>query len=791
MIQLHDITKDYITGDTQVRALNSINIDFRDNEFVAILGPSGCGKTTFMNIVGGLDHATHGNLVIDTISTTRFGDADWDDYRNKRVGFVFQNYNLIQHISVLDNVELALTISGISKSERTKRASKVLIEVGLEEQMHKKPNQLSGGQMQRVAIARALVNEPDILLADEPTGALDSMTSIQILDLIKQIADKRLVIMVTHNAELATQYASRIITMLDGKILNDSRPFSAEEELSLRRLESKGQEMAIPAKGRKAKMSFLTALSLSSRNLLTKKKRTIMTTIASSIGIMGIALVLAVSNGTNLYVAQLQSDTLASSPLTISETTLDVTQAMKAMNGGTTLETFPDAQEVFVKEATDMSQFMAKNDITQEYISYLKDSLEPSWYNDILYKTGMDIPLYTFDNTSGEYTQISDSSSSGGGFMYTSGGPTQILLKSAFVNNQYDVLMGAYPTNRNEAAIVVSDTNEIPESTLIALGYRQVGDEDISYTFEDIIGREFKLVGNDSLYHLNGSSYVAKSPLDIDFSNAETVAVTAILRVKPTTQGGVLSTGLAYTPELYSYLQSTNLSSEIVSFMISNELINPFTGLPYQDTLSQSSQEQWQATLRLLGGNELPNEISIYPVDYDAKAKITDMLDSYNLGRDSDDMITYSDMSALLGSAISSVVNVVTYVLIGFTAISLIVSCIMIAIITRISVLERTKEIGVLRSIGARKKDVTRIFNAETFIIGALAGILAIIVTYILSLPINLVVGNLIGVTSIAQLNILVAIVLIILNIGLTVLSGLLPARAAAKQDPVVALRTE
>lgn len=790
MIQLFDITKDYIAGDTSVRALNGIHIDFRDSEFVAILGPSGCGKTTFMNIVGGLDRATQGNLVIDGVSTTNFTDADWDDYRNKRVGFVFQNYNLIQHISVLDNVELALTISGISKSERTKRASAVLQEVGLEEQMHKRPNQLSGGQMQRVAIARALVNEPDILLADEPTGALDSVTSVQILDLIKRISNQRLVIMVTHNADLANQYATRVITMLDGKIQRDSRPFSAEEENSLSRLDGKNEYEPVMTKGRKSKMSFMTALSLSSRNLLTKKKRTIMTTIASSIGIMGIALVLAVSNGTNLYVAQLQSDTLASSPLTITETTLDVTQAMAAMNGGTTLETFPNAQEVFVKEAQDISQFMSKNHITDEYITYVNTNVDARWYNDILFKTGMSIPLYTLNSVSGQYSQITNGTSSSG-FMSTSSGPTQILLKDTFVNSQYDVIAGTYPVGRNQAAIVVSDTNEIPEATLIALGYRQVGDDDSSYAFDDILNREFKLLDNNAIYHLSGSSYVARSPIDIDFASVESISVSGILRVKEATQGGVLSTGFAYTPELYSYLQTRNLTSEIVNYMNEHDLTNPFTGLPYQDTLSQTAAEQQQAHLRQLGGNALPNEISIYPVDYDAKARITEILDQYNVGRDSDDMVTYSDMSALLGTAISSVVNVVTYVLIGFTAISLIVSCIMIAIITRISVLERTKEIGVLRSIGARKKDVTRIFNAETFIIGALAGLLAIIVTYVLSVPINLVVANLIGVANIAQLNVLVALVLIIMNVGLTMLSGLLPARAAAKQDPVVALRTE
>jgi putative ABC transport system permease protein len=788
MIQLRAITKDYVTGDTIVHALNGLDIDFRDNEFVAVLGPSGCGKTTFMNIVGGLDRATSGHLIVDGIATDEYRDADWDDYRNKRVGFVFQTYNLITHISVLENVELALTLSGISKSERTKRAISVIEEVGLHDQLHKRPNQLSGGQMQRVAIARALVNHPDILLADEPTGALDSVTSTQILDLIKRIAARRLVIMVTHNAELAHHYANRVVTMLDGKIQSDSHPLSDQETIEPVQVE-KASPSEETVKGKKSKMSFITALTLSSRNLLTKKRRTIMTTIASSIGIMGIALVLAVSNGTNRYISQLQSDTLASSPLTITETSIDMTQAMQAMTGNEALESFPDAQEVFVKQAVDTSLFLSKNHISDEYISYLTNELDPTWYNDILYKTGMSVPLYTFDEALGQYKQVGTTSS---GTILTGGGASpQVLLEAGFVNTQYEVLAGTYPANKNEVAIVVADTNEIPEVTLIAMGYRQVGDENTAYSFEEIRDRDFKLLDNDRLYELVGSSYAAVSPLDIDFAGAETLNVSAILRVKETIQGGVLVEGLAYTPELYDYLQTQNLSSEIISFMNDHDLVNPFTGVAYQDTLSMTALEQWTYRHRALGGNDLPNEISIYPVDYVAKDAIITTLDAYNVGRANDDMVTYTDMSALMGTAISSVVNVVTYVLIGFTAISLIVSCIMIAIITRISVLERTKEIGILRSIGARKKDVIRIFNAETFIIGVLAGALAIITTYLLTIPINLVIDNLISVAAIAQLNVLVALGLVFMNVGLTILSGLLPARAAAKQDPVVALRTE
>lgn len=792
MIKLREITKKYITGDTTVNALDGLNVDFRDSEFVAILGPSGCGKTTFMNIVGGLDKATAGDLIVDGTSTHSFKDADWDNYRNKKVGFVFQNYNLIGHISVLDNVELALTLSGISKSERVARAKAALANVGLSDQVKKLPNQLSGGQMQRVSIARALVNQPEILLADEPTGALDSTTSIQILDLIKEIAKERLVIMVTHNAELAHDYATRVITMLDGKIQHDTNPFSVDEEMSLRKIESSLTTTFKLPEAPKSKMSFMTALSLSARNLLTKKKRTILTSVASSIGIFGIALVLAISAGTNNYVAQLQSDTLASSPLTITESSINITQAMNAMNGNTGLAAFPNAQEIFVQKALDMSTIMFKNNITEEYIDYLNDNLDSTTYNDILYKTGLEVPLYTYDTELDQYIEVTSTSSSsfGPSFSGSSDSP-QVLLKSTFIDSQYDVLYGTYPTNMNEAAIVTTGTNEISEATLIALGYRQVGDETTKYTFDQVVGREFKVLTNSDLYELHGSAYLTRSPIDIDFATAETIKVTAILRVKETTSGGVLAEGLAYRPELYSYVQNQNLTSDIVAFMNDNVNTNPFTGTAYQDTLVASANTQWKRTLRSLGGNSLPNEISIYPVDYDAKEEITTVLNDYNVGRPSNDMVTYTDMSALLGSAISSVVDVVTYVLIGFTAISLLVSCIMIAIITRISVLERTKEIGILRSIGARKKDVTRIFNAETFIIGTLAGVLAIAMAYIISLPINLVVGNLIGVTTIAQLSIIVALGLIIFNVGLTVLSGLMPARAAAKQNPVNALRSE
>jgi putative ABC transport system permease protein len=786
MIELKNITKDYWLGNNPVHALRGLSATFHDGEFVAVLGPSGCGKTTLMNLIGGLDKASSGDIIVDGKSTKDFSDSDWDNYRNKKIGFIFQSYNLINHLSVLGNVELALTLSGVSKKERIARAETALSEVGILEEKNKNPNQLSGGQMQRVAIARALVNNPEILLADEPTGALDTVTSEQILKIIKRVSANRLVIMVTHNPDLADRYSTRKITMLDGLITSDS----GAEKPEAKSLESKAEPQSIGSK--KSQMSFFTALSLSGRNLLTKKRRTIMTAVAGSIGIIGIALILGVSTGVNNYITKLTSDTLSSNPLTISDSSINITQAMKA-SATETLPSFPDAQEIYIEKTKTIADYTSKNNLTQDYIDYLTTNLNASWYSDILYKTGLNLDAYNKAPGAADYSKLSETTASGSSAYSSlfSSSPWQMLLKDSFVQSQYDVLAGVYPTDKSQIAIVVDDTNQIPDKTLISLGLLNAGDATTEYSFSDILGKEYKIVPNDLEYEMSGSHYVAKSPLDIDFDAAETVSISGILRINAKTQGGVLSTGVAYTKDLYADLQAANLSSAIVSFMKANVDANPFTGEAYQATLATTADEQYQTELRSLGGNGLPNEISIYPTDLNSKAKIENVLDSYNTGKATADMITYTDLSELISQTLGSVVSVITYVLIGFTAISLIVSSIMIAIITSVSVLERTKEIGILRSIGARKKDVTRVFNAETFIIGTFAGGLGVLIAYLLEIPANIIGYRLLGINGLADLNPLYALALILISIGLTLLSGLLPARKAAKQDPVNALRTE
>lgn len=792
MLQLKQITKDYIAGTQIVHALKGINVDFRKNEFVSVLGPSGCGKTTLMNIIGGLDKYTSGDLCINGKSTKQFRDLEWDNYRNKKIGFVFQSYNLIPHLNVFGNVEIALTVSGISKEERNKRTRQALEEVGLLDQINQKPNQLSGGQMQRVAIARALVNSPEILLADEPTGALDTATSEQIMELIKKISKDKLVIMVTHNPELAERYSTRLIKMVDGKITEDSNPYHAEGDIDF--TETVEQAKATSGKPEKSHtaMSYTTALSLSGKNLITKKGRTLLTSIAGSIGIIGIALVLALSGGLNNYIANLQRDTLASNPITITETTIDMNQAMTAMGNREVFEEFPDAKEIYVEKAMNAAEIMTHNNITQEYITYIQDNLNASWYNDISYKTGLTMNFYGQMPGQTTYSKLKGESSSSNP-LFGSSSNWQMLLKSDFINSQYEVLEGTYPSNKNEIVIIVGKSNEISDDILIELGIKSAGDDVKKYQFSDVLGKEFKIVSNDLMYEKTSNNFSEKSPLDIDFAAAETIKITGILRIKESTEGGVLSTGIGYLNELYTWMQTENGNSEMVEFMREegNSLINPLTGVEFQSSSSQSAETLRAKAYRSFGGESLANEISIYPTSFDAKESIRKVLNDYNTGREKDDMVTYTDMSELLGESLSTMVDVISYVLIAFAAISLVVSSIMIAIITYISVLERIKEIGVLRSIGARKKDITRVFNAETIIIGFVAGLIGVLVTYLLSIPINIIIYALLGISGIASLNIGYAALLVAISVVLTLVSGLIPARNAAKQDPVQALRTE
>lgn len=785
MLKLKNIIKNYYVGEQTVHALKGFDVEFGKNEFVAILGPSGCGKTTLMNIIGGLDRATDGDLLIKGKSTKNYNDNDWDNYRNKSIGFIFQSYNLIPHLTVLGNVEIALTISGISKEERREKAKKVIRQVGLENQINQKPNQLSGGQMQRVAIARALVNNPDILLADEPTGALDTENSKQIMELMKTFAKDRLVIMVTHNPDLAKEYSTRIIKMLDGNIYEDSRPLITKTE------ENKNFEVTKTVKRDKTKMSYLTALSLSWKNLITNKGRTLLTAIAGSIGIIGIALILATSNGVNRYVDQIQSETLASNPIVITESSINFTQAFNASQDNKLFEKFTKLQEVYVEKAIDFNDILSRNNINDNYINYLETNLNKEWYSDITYKTGQDLNFYGISVGNENYSKIVTSSDSSTSSIFGSSSVFQMLLNQEFIQTQYDLLTGTYPASSTDLVLIVDDENKIPETTLVTLGLKVFNSDVEKYNFEDIIGKTYKFVENDLMYVKSGSSFTVKSPLDINYESAKTLTITGIVRIKETTDMGVLSPGIGYLKALYTEIQNVNMSSEIVTFMNNNVNMNPFTGLMYEDTFTQTKEQQYMAQLRKVSGNDLANEISIYPVNFENKELIKTVLNEYNVGKEKEDMVTFTDLSELFASTITSVVNIITYVLIAFTAISLVVSSIMIAIITYVSVLERTKEIGVLRSIGARKKDVTRVFNSETIIIGLIAGLVGVGVAYIISIPVNIIVANLAGIQNVANLNIFAAIVLVLISVGLTLVSGLVPALKAAKQDPVKALRSE
>ncbi|MFA5449902.1 MAG: ABC transporter ATP-binding protein/permease [Clostridia bacterium] len=792
MLKLSGITKNYYVGDQTIEALRGLNIAFRENEFVSVLGPSGCGKTTLMNIIGGLDRYTQGELTINGKPTQGFKDSDWDNYRNKRIGFVFQSYNLIPHLKVLDNVELALTISGISLQERKKKAKEALDKVGLSEQLNKKPNQLSGGQMQRVAIARAIVNSPDILLLDEPTGALDTRTSEQILDLVKEIASDKLVIMVTHNATLAKRYSTRIVNMLDGLIVDDSMPYKGDTVAQTQDLVSSPQSKLkrIFGRGReKTSMSFLTALSLSMRNLFTKKGRTTMTAIAGSIGIIGVALILAISSGMNGYINKMQTDTLSSAPITISRDAIDINAAMNMSSSFKEWEKYPAAHKVFVEEALKLTDIISRNIITAEYITYVQEKLDTSWYNDIIFTNGQRLNFYGIK--AGQTTY--DSLGSGGSVGNIMGGGSlwQMLPVQDFLDAQYTALIGNMPQNKNQVVLIVDEYNKIGEETLISLGFKAVGDNIEEYTFDELINRQFKIVLNDELYTMSGSKYVEKSAMDIDFLISETLTISGIVRLNKGTESGMLSSGIGYTKELYEWVRSENANSQIVEWMEDNPALNPFTGLEYKSTLTETKEQQRESHLRSLGGVESPNSISIYPVNFAAKENIKNVLNDYNTGKNRGDMIIYTDMSEILGTVLSSIVNTITVVLVGFTAISLLVSSVMIGIITYVSVLERTKEIGILRSIGARKKDIRRVFNAETVIIGGIAGLIGVAVTYLLSIPINLITSALLEVEGLASLNILAAAGLVGISIFLTVISGLMPAISAARRDPVVALRTE
>lgn len=999
MLQLIDVKKDYATAGSKVHALKGVTLRFRKNEFVSILGASGCGKTTLLNIIGGLDHYTSGDLVINGVSTKDYKDRDWDVYRNHRIGFVFQSYNLIPHQTVLGNVELALTIGGISKSERKRRAKEALVKVGLKSELHKRPNQLSGGQMQRVAIARALVNNPEILLADEPTGALDTTTSVQIMNLIREIAGERLVIMVTHNPELAEEYSTRIVRLQDGLVISDSNPYLGEEKEVEKREQEKlldaldlegldasqkrvnttatcphcgktvaagtqnkvregvytclgcGKKFQVKRKARwlqpptvettgtankmqasetpnatetvkkkkksRTSMSFGTSLGLSARNLLTKKGRTAMTSIAGSIGIISVCLVLALSNGFNQYIKKTEEDMLSSNPISITETTFDITSIMTGMTSGKDMPSLDKiGDKVYVNSfLTNMAQGMTvTNNISDEYLAYL-ESMDETMYSAMVYDTGINLSNNLFtkveveDDTNGTVTASLSLSTLKTFYTrklteqeekYAALAPMVDYLGDVYgklpgtkdptdekygeyVLSQYDVIAKSetsetgFPMTANQAVLVIGDNNDVTDLTLAQLGFigekeflslfpkegEEVGDAEKYETmidFSKVIGKKFMLNYNDSVYTPATSGeylYSYSGWRDADElvkGDGLEIEITGILRLKEGLNYGCLGKGLYFPEQTYATYLAANMQSQISQTIRKQAEVAKtlqaytaeITGLSDKiaeldptaaDYAAQVSALQTQiqtlavemetyavqnaiyfqraaqnlenyyianesngvtsyylygdTAVRSVGGKDTVNGISIYTESFETKEDLLAYLDAWNNTHEKADQIRYVDAVGLMMTMVEAMLNAITYVLVAFTAISLIVSSVMIGIITYVSVVERTKEIGVLRSLGARKKDIKNLFNAETFIIGLTSGLFGVAVTYLLSIPINALFGKLAGITTLAALPVSSAVIMVVISVCLTLISGLIPAKAAAKKDPVIALRTE
>ena len=870
MLELKNITKDYVSGDSTVQALKGIRIEFRKSEFVSILGQSGCGKTTLLNIIGGLDRYTSGDLVINGKSTKKFKDKDWDAYRNYSVGFVFQNYNLIPHQTILSNVELALTISGVSREERKERAIKALEAVGLKEQIHKKPNQLSGGQMQRVAIARALVNNPDIILADEPTGALDTKTSVQIMEILKEISKDKLIVMVTHNPELAEKYSTRIVRILDGVITDDSKPFTEEDRKN---------EKDAKAKDGRTFMKFFTALRLSLNNLMTKKGRTLLTSFAGSIGIIGIALILSISNGVQNYINRVEEDTLSSYPVTIDESTVDISSMMEGFMGETEENAEPHedgkiySRDIMNDMISTLSSKVSSNNLEalKNYIENENSTIKEN-ASSVQYNYNLNINLYKEDTSNGVVrvnpstvmnalgmeemldARENSSVSSMFGSSMTSMSNTDVweemLDNEELLHSQYDLVAGNWPKNYNEVVLIVNENNEISDYTLYALGLKdqkeleerwnkvQNGEEveeseSTSYTYEELLNLSFKLVLNSDYYEKENGLWVDKSEDEAYMkellNNCENINVVGIIKQNEQSVATGMSGGIGYTKDLKEYVINKTNEAEIVKEQKNNPDINVFTGLAFPDedsktfdysqlsdeqraqlamlsteelaeimeTYSNNANASYDGNLELLGAVDLdkPSSISIYPKDFDAKDVITQEIDRYNQKQMDDgkeeNVINYTDMIGIMMSSVSQIIDTISYVLIAFVAISLVVSSIMIGIITYISVLERTKEIGILRAIGASKKDISRVFNAETFIVGLIAGLLGIGVTILLNIPITKIIYAVTGVSVTVSLPVVGGIILVLISMILTIIAGLIPAKMASKKDPVEALRTE
>lgn len=766
MLKLKKINKSYKTGEFTQHALKDVSIEFRKNEFVAILGPSGSGKTTLLNIIGGLDRYDNGDLIINNQSTKEFDDRNWDAYRNNCIGFIFQSYNLINHISILENVEMSLTLSGIDKKEKRQKAIEALTKVGLKSHIHKKPNQLSGGQMQRVAIARSLVNDPEIILADEPTGALDTKTSKQIMDLIKEIAKDKLVIMVTHNPELAKTYATRIIEFKDGSLISDSKPIKKKEK--------NNGEINI----KKTSMNFITALNLSFNNIKTKKGRTALTAFASSIGIIGIALILSLSNGFDIQINKFEKETLSQSPIIISEQAMSMSEEniAKVVEESNDLEKYPDEDKVFSQDDIETTMTHTNN-ITNDYVDYIK-KINQDNISGISYQTATNFNIINYNEESG-YQLINSTNAR---LMPWSLLPTKKDGSSDVLDANYDVIAGEVDTTKPGLILQVDSKNRVYASTLKQLGFNDA--EEVS--FEDILNKELKLVLNDDYYKKVNNFYIPNKDLEALYNNENsiTIKVQAIIRGKEDKEVLTSGSGIAYTNALTNIVIENNKGSNIVNDQKESDY-NILTNQPFTE------DETKETILSYLGAETTPVAIYIYPKDFESKDSIISYLDKYNENKEEQDTIQYTDMAEMISSLTGDIMNAVTIVLISFSAISLIVSSIMIGIITYISVLERTKEIGILRALGARKKDITRVFNAETFIIGVASGLLGIAITCILLIPANIILENLTNLENVAQLNPLHAIILMIVSVSLTLIGGFIPAKLASKKDPVEALRTE
>ena len=867
MLKLTNIVKDYDVASNPVHALKGVSIEFRPSEFVAILGQSGCGKTTLLNIIGGLDRYTSGDLIIRGKSTKHFRNRDWDTYRNHSVGFVFQSYNLIPHQSVLANVELALTLSGVKKAERRRRSIEALEKVGLGDQLHKRPNQLSGGQMQRVAIARALVNDPEILLADEPTGALDSETSVQVMDLLKEIAKDRLVIMVTHNPELAETYATRIVRLLDGNIISDSAPYHSEQE----------EVKAAPEKEKHASMSALTAFSLSLSNLMTKKGRAIMTAFAGSIGIVGIALILSISTGINNYIESVERDTLSSYPLTLEAQTMDMSGMLGAMNDPLSVE---NPKEDAIYSANVMSGMMdimfssaTTNNLT-EFKHFIEsgDSGLEELTSEIRYLYSTPLNVYKADTSDGVYQVNPGSVFSSMGLesnMMTSNMDvwSQLPADKDLLESQCEILSGRMPSAWNEVVLIVDENNRVTDYTLYTLGildmsalqealqHKLQGEEweiDTTireFSYDDFLGLTFKILPSSDYYQEVGGVWKDMSEDDLyltaKLQAAEEIEIVGILRPRPDSTANSGGGIIGYTADLMTHMIDVVNGSNVVKAQKASPETDIFTGLPFtndeaetkvytmaeiqamlpsmspdmqaqitgaiaqmqqsgmpeeqiaailsQKLIGGTSKSTYDQNLALLGVSDLdkPSAINLYPIDFEAKDKIADIISDYNKGKAEEDKIVYTDYVGLMMSSITTIINAISYILISFVAISLVVSSIMIGIITNISVLERTKEIGILRAVGASKGDVSRVFNAETIIEGLAAGLVGIGLTQLMIIPINLLINNVFQLNAKAYLHPTAAVILVCISVFLTFIAGLIPAKSAARKDPVVALRSE